>query len=131
MLDREASHTAMATAYLRAAHQLLDAPPRILDDPVAMAAFPSGSEVVLTFKPPPENNSHDAQEPLLDLAQRVASLGEPFVSFFTPGSIEEKLLHAGFTKVEFLSPAEADARYFQQRKDIPAPRNTRIACAIR
>lgn len=33
---RDASRTALATAYLRAAHQLLDAPPRVLDDPVAV-----------------------------------------------------------------------------------------------
>lgn len=31
-----ASRTALATAYLRAAHQLLDAPPRVLEGPVAV-----------------------------------------------------------------------------------------------
>jgi methyltransferase (TIGR00027 family) len=36
MSDRDASRTALGTAYLRAAHQLLDAPPRILEDPVAI-----------------------------------------------------------------------------------------------
>jgi hypothetical protein len=34
--DRGASRTAIATACLRAAHQLLDAPPRVLEDPVAV-----------------------------------------------------------------------------------------------
>jgi methyltransferase (TIGR00027 family) len=34
--DRKASHTALSTAYLRAAHQLLDAPPHILEDPIAV-----------------------------------------------------------------------------------------------
>ncbi len=98
---------------------------------LSMAAFSAGSEVVLTFKPPQEGKSDRAQEPVSDLAQRVAGVGEPFVSFFTPEAIEEKLLHAGFTKVEFLSPADADARYFKQREDLPAPRNTTIACAVR
>lgn len=36
MSNREASRTALGTAYLRAAHQLLDAPPRVLEDPVAV-----------------------------------------------------------------------------------------------
>jgi methyltransferase (TIGR00027 family) len=34
--DQFASRTALATAYLRAAHQILDAEPRILNDPVAL-----------------------------------------------------------------------------------------------
>lgn len=33
--DTKVSRTAMATAYMRAAHQLFDAPPRILEDPIA------------------------------------------------------------------------------------------------
>ena len=36
MSDRNASRTALGTAYMRAAHQLLDAPPRILEDPLAV-----------------------------------------------------------------------------------------------
>jgi methyltransferase (TIGR00027 family) len=36
MSDRHASRTALGTAYLRAAHQLFDAPPRILEDPLAV-----------------------------------------------------------------------------------------------
>src|SRR5262249_16979012 len=34
--DRRASRTALATACMRAVHQLFDAPPRILDDPVVV-----------------------------------------------------------------------------------------------
>jgi O-methyltransferase involved in polyketide biosynthesis len=34
--DQTASRTALATAYLRAAHQILDAEPLILKDPVAL-----------------------------------------------------------------------------------------------
>jgi methyltransferase (TIGR00027 family) len=36
MVDTRPSRTALATAYLRAAHQLLDAEPRLLEDPVAL-----------------------------------------------------------------------------------------------
>jgi methyltransferase (TIGR00027 family) len=37
--ERSASRTALGTALLRAAHQVLDAPPRILEDPFAVALF--------------------------------------------------------------------------------------------
>ncbi|HEY5505064.1 MAG TPA: hypothetical protein VIK28_07890 [Sedimentisphaerales bacterium] len=36
MSDYKASHTALGTAYLRAAHQLLEAQPLLFDDPVAL-----------------------------------------------------------------------------------------------
>ena len=37
MSDYKASHTALGTAYLRAAHQLFDAKPLLFDDPVALS----------------------------------------------------------------------------------------------
>jgi methyltransferase (TIGR00027 family) len=42
--DQIASRTALATAYLRAAHQILDAEPRILNDPVALVLLGPGAE---------------------------------------------------------------------------------------
>ena len=43
MSDRNASRTALGTAYIRAAHQLLDAPPRILEDPLAVTLLGSSA----------------------------------------------------------------------------------------
>jgi methyltransferase (TIGR00027 family) len=43
MLDKQPSRTAVATAYLRAAHQLLDAPPRVLEDPLAVSVLGEGA----------------------------------------------------------------------------------------
>jgi methyltransferase (TIGR00027 family) len=43
MLDSQPSRTAFATAYLRAAHQLLDAPPRVLEDPLAVSVLGDGA----------------------------------------------------------------------------------------
>jgi len=34
--DRKVSRTAFGTAYMRAAHQLLDSPPRVLEDPAIL-----------------------------------------------------------------------------------------------
>jgi O-methyltransferase involved in polyketide biosynthesis len=42
MKNQEASRTALATAYLRAAHQLLDAAPRILEDHIAVRLLGEG-----------------------------------------------------------------------------------------
>jgi len=93
----------------------------------SVAAFPAGSEIVLTFRQAPEQGAGSTSV----LAERVASLGEPFVSFFEPRELETKLRGAGFSEVEFLSPGEAEERYFRQRpKDLPAPRRTPIASAI-
>jgi len=73
-----------------------------------VAAFPEGSEIVLIFALPPG----DSPSPF---DQRAASLGEPWVSYFEPYAFEERLRGAGFSNVEFLSPEEAEARYFRQR----------------
>jgi methyltransferase (TIGR00027 family) len=90
----------------------------------SVATFPARSELVLTFAPPP-GDSHSA------LAQRAASLGEPWVSYFKPDALEAKLRCTGFSKVEFLSTAEAEARYFRQRPgDLPVPKRTNILYAV-
>ena len=90
----------------------------------SVAMFPKGSEIVLTFAPPPG----DSPSPL---AQIVASHGEPWVSYFEPDELEARLLGAGFSKVEFLSPAEAEARYFRQHPgDLPVPKRTHILYAV-
>lgn len=91
----------------------------------SVVAFPAGSEIVLTFAPPPG----DSPSPF---ERRAASLGEPWVSYFEPDALEAKLRGGGFSRVEFLSPAEAEARYFRQRPaDLPVPKRTNILCAVR
>jgi methyltransferase (TIGR00027 family) len=91
----------------------------------SVAMFPADSEIVLTFVQPPG----DSPSPL---AQRVANLGEPWVSCFAPYALKAKLLGVGFSKVKFLSPAEAEAWYFRQRpKDLPVPKKINILCAVK
>ncbi|HEY5505066.1 MAG TPA: class I SAM-dependent methyltransferase [Sedimentisphaerales bacterium] len=91
----------------------------------SVAMFPAGSEIMLTFVQPPS----DSPSPL---AQSAASFGEPWVSCFEPDTLEAKLRSVGFSTVEFLSPAEAEARYFRQRpKDLPLPKQINILSAVR
>ena len=97
----------------------------------SMAAYPSGSEVVLTFKQPPGKTAGRAAEAARKLADNVASVGEPFVSFFEPKAMEAKLLSAGFSKVEFLDLETADTRYFASRPaDLPKPKHVNIVSGI-
>jgi methyltransferase (TIGR00027 family) len=91
----------------------------------SVATFPAGSEIVLTFVRPPGDS------PSI-IAQSVANLGEPWMSYFEPDELAVKLRGIGFSKVESLSPAEAEARYFRQRpQDLPVPKQINILCAVR
>jgi methyltransferase (TIGR00027 family) len=54
MSQKAASRTALATAHMHAAHQLLDPPPRILEDPAAVAVL-----------------GPDAEQRILELAERA------------------------------------------------------------
>ena len=98
----------------------------------SMATFPEGSEVVLTFLQPPMSDPHASRSGPSRLARRVAESGEPFVSYFDPAMLTEKLFAAGFSSVELLTPEIANSRYFQQRQsDLPVPKRTGIASARR
>ena len=91
----------------------------------SVAAFPEGSEIVLTFASPPG----DSPSPIELSAARV---GEPWISYFEPEMIDAKLRRSGFSTVAFLSPAEAEERYFRPRpQDLRVPARTNIVCAVR
>jgi O-methyltransferase involved in polyketide biosynthesis len=98
----------------------------------SMAAYPLESEVVLTFKQPPAKTAGRTAEAARKLAENVASVGEPFVSFFEPQAMEAKLRNAGFSKVEFLDLETAGKRYFALRPaDLPRPKQINIVSGIR
>ena len=98
----------------------------------AIAAFPPGSEVVLTFLQPRAPATGSDAGAASRLAARVASVGEPFVSTLEPEELEVQLRGLGFSDVTFLAAREARARYFSGRPpDLPPPRRTSIAAAVR
>jgi methyltransferase (TIGR00027 family) len=91
-----------------------------------VAGFPAGSEIVLTFAQSPDEKADGTAW----VAARTAAMNEPMVSFFTPAAMEIKLRRAGFTGIDFLSPKEAEIRYFSQRPlDLPVPKRTAIVAA--
>lgn len=89
----------------------------------SVAEFPAGSEIVLTFA-----SASDAPRPV---AERAAHVGEPWVSFFEPAQMQEKLRATGFTNVELLTPAAAQSRYFRAPSSLPVPQRTTIVAAVR
>lgn len=94
----------------------------------AVAAFPAGSELVLTFAPPPPPGVDPADWP--SPRHRTATAGEPWRTFFTPEALAARLRAVGFSTVEFLDPAAAAARYFRDRPgDLPVPADVTIAAA--
>ncbi len=105
--------------------------PETVDDVLqTIAAFPAGSEVVLTFAWP-KDEAEPGDRPS-SLAERAARAGEPWLTFFLPPALEQKLRAFGFTRVRFLTPAESEQQYFSARPDdLPAPRIATIMTAVR
>jgi methyltransferase (TIGR00027 family) len=93
-------------------------------------SMPPGSEIVFTFSQP--NAALDARE--LEVRAKinatVSEMGEPWRSYFQPERLRELLLRSGFSDVSFLTPAEAEERYFRGRTDaLRAPRQVRVGRA--
>ena len=63
------------------------------------------------------------------LSQLAASVGEPWLTYFAPDELEQKLRRVGFTEVDFLTTERA-ARYFDGRTDgLAPPRRVTIVSA--
>jgi methyltransferase (TIGR00027 family) len=94
-----------------------------------VAGCSAGSEIVFTFAPARGESDHSHAG--ATLAERAASVGEPWRTYFEPAALGKKLNDLGFGTVQFLTPAEAAARYFANRTDgLPVPRRTTIVRAI-
>lgn len=98
-----------------------------------VADFPAGSELVMTFAwPLGAEDANGGGAPASTPAARSARAGEPWITFFMPPALEQKLTAFGFTQIQFLTPAEASRQYFDGRTgELPAPRTSTIVSAIR
>lgn len=89
----------------------------------AISAY--SADVVLTFR----QRSANRRDALND---RVASQGEPFVTFFTPMQMDAKLRAHGFGAGSFLTPDRAKETYFRPPcTDLPVPGHTNIVYATK
>ena len=78
-----------------------------------LLSMPRHSELVMEFILPPESWTPEEAGFLSEVVQRVAELGEPWLTFFTPNEISDHLLKLGFSRVSHLTPADIAGRYRQ------------------
>lgn len=95
-----------------------------------VAGFASGSRlcfdyrVPVTMLNPVERVINEVME------QRIAALGEPWLSTFDPTHLRRQLLALGFSTAESATPEDLNARYFARRKDgLRTGGGVRIMCA--
>jgi methyltransferase (TIGR00027 family) len=84
---------------------------------------PAGSELVLTYL---ESNAQAA-----NMRKRMAQTGIAMLSDFTTDEMTAMVEAAGFSRIEHLSPEEAEERYFYGRTDgLKAPEIQRLLSAM-
>lgn len=86
-----------------------------------VAELPPPSEIAFTFAP---------GDVSVDLARRVASVGEPFVTFFEPEEVAPMLNALGFGEVEVLSPEGACAFLGERRDALALAPRIHVARAV-
>jgi methyltransferase (TIGR00027 family) len=82
-----------------------------------VASMPSGSGIVFDYTISPSLLNPNQQKAFAALADRVASAGEPFQTFFDPALLKKTLMAMGFGEIEDLAPEDINARYFHKRSD--------------
>jgi O-methyltransferase involved in polyketide biosynthesis len=94
-----------------------------------MAGCRAGSRVVLTYNQPPAVLGGTTAQIAAAFAGIAAEMGEPFVSRFLPGQIDQLLREHGFGQIADFGPDEARAAYFQARTDIDIAGAQRLIAA--
>ena len=83
----------------------------------AVAALAPGTEIIFEYNVPKDLVDEETQK-ILAAAMTVAQArGEPQRSFFEPSKLAEQVRKIGFAEISDLGPDEAEARYFNDRKD--------------
>lgn len=78
----------------------------------AIGGLPGGAEVAFDYADPPADLSDEARAAHQVRAERVAALGEPWLSYFEPPALRDLLTALGFAEVDDLGPRELAARYW-------------------
>jgi methyltransferase (TIGR00027 family) len=88
------------------------------DETIAFVARGAGNEVVFDYAEPLDRMSPMRRAALEARAERVARIGEPWLTYFTPEELAAELTALGFAEIEDLGPAGLAARFFG-RTDVP------------
>lgn len=70
-----------------------------------------GSEVVFDYSEPAEKRDAAGQAALAFHAARVASVGEPWISFFVPSELAKSMGELGFDEIEDIGSGDIAARF--------------------
>ena len=95
-----------------------------------VAGFAEGSRLCFDYRVP-VTMLNPVERVINDvIEQRLAALGEPWLSTFDPTQLQMQMLEMGFTTAESATPEDLNARYFARRKDgLRAGGGVRIMCA--
>ncbi|MFI6172811.1 class I SAM-dependent methyltransferase [Nocardia sp. NPDC051052] len=98
-----------------------------------MAEQATPVRLAFDYVPPASDAAPEYRAHLRARADRLAALGEPLISAFTPTELAAELRAAGFDSVEDCSAADLVARYVGQAELGPAPErmHARVARALR
>lgn len=78
---------------------------------------PKASQIVFDYAEPSGNGDASWQAGFARMAERVAALGEPFLSFFEAKQFARELQGLGFSRVEDFDSEALNALYFSDRAD--------------
>jgi methyltransferase (TIGR00027 family) len=83
----------------------------------AVAALPAGTEIIFDYGEPRETLPPAVQAYMRERMERLAAIGEPWISFFAPDDMAKMLKACGFSEIEDLSGREINARWYANRED--------------
>jgi len=97
-----------------------------------VAGFAAGSRLCFDYRVPVAMLNPVERVINEVMEQRIAALGEPWLSTFDPTLLQRQLLDLGFSTAESATPDDLNARYFARRKDgLRMGGGVRMMCATR
>ena len=82
-----------------------------------VASLPAGSEIVFDCAAPTSSLNETQRSSREARADRMAAIGEPWLTYFEPSSLASDLRQMGFTQIDHLGPEAANERYFKDCTD--------------
>lgn len=83
----------------------------------AIGALSAGTEVIFDYGEPRDRLPEGVRAAMEERMAALASIGEPWISFFAPEDMAALLRDCGFSEVEDLAGAQINARWFAGRED--------------
>lgn len=83
----------------------------------AVASLAKGTEIVFDYGEPRDQLPAEIQARMQERMAALASIGEPWISFFKPAEMAALLHEAGFSETEDLNGHDINVRWFSNRAD--------------